>query len=74
MSDLDLAPRVVIAPTDAVAADRDLWIACAALVVVAMVVGGGLIRLTAEYWSGSVVQEQVSMDNATAIHKLFFRE
>jgi hypothetical protein len=68
----DLAKRAVIAPSDAVG--RDLWIACAAVMVVAIVISGGLIRLTAQYRGGSVVEQQVSMDKATAIHHLLFRE
>jgi hypothetical protein len=39
-----------------------------------LVVGGGLVMVTAEYLDGTVAGHELQMDKASAIHKLLFRE
>jgi hypothetical protein len=75
MSDLDRSKRAALAHAAAHDEERsDLWIACAAMVFVAVVVGGGLVALSVEYRGGWVANHQVAMDKSTAIPNLLFRE
>jgi hypothetical protein len=52
----------------------EMWVACAALAFLAVIIGGGLVVLSVEYRGGWAADHQVAMDKADAIHKLLFRE
>jgi len=51
----------------------EAWVSVAVMTVFVLVVGGGVAVLAVQYRSGWVASQQVSMDKATAIHKLLFR-
>ncbi|HVA13384.1 MAG TPA: hypothetical protein VNF99_09050 [Stellaceae bacterium] len=72
MPEHDRFPRVAL--TQTAASRSELLIAAAAIVFLALVAGGGLVALAAQYRGGWIEAQQVQTDNAAAIHRLMFRE
>jgi len=63
----------VTGPPPSKAFRHDLWVSFIAASSVILMVGGGLLLLTAELRSGWVSEHEVKMDKAPAIHNLLFR-
>ncbi len=72
MYEHDRSPRIAL--TQTAASRSELAIAVAAIVFLAVVAGGGLLALVAQYRGGWIASQQVQTDNATAIHRLLFRD
>jgi hypothetical protein len=72
---MSMFPRSIAAIVAPAAVARwEPWVPVAIVFFLALIAAGTLGILNHEYRSGWVASQEVSMDKASAIHKLLFRE